>query len=175
MTRLCLVALLGLAACSKSAETPKAAASEDAQFDARWKQATAGGEPLYVEAPKGGGLLGEVRRAVDSPASDGMAAAAIVQGPLPDPEVVSVIRRNLPGVKGCYEVEERAGTVGSGKAIVSLEIVPAGTVSSVSVDAPAFAASKLPACITTRARNWTFPKFTQGPKKFSYPFVFVGG
>ncbi|MGZ3441512.1 MAG: AgmX/PglI C-terminal domain-containing protein, partial [Polyangia bacterium] len=67
------------------------------------------------------------------------------------------------------------GTVGSGKAIVSLEIDPAGTVQTVSVDAPAFADSKLPACITARAKGWTFPKFTQGPKKFSYPFVFVGG
>ncbi|HEX9102561.1 MAG TPA: AgmX/PglI C-terminal domain-containing protein, partial [Polyangia bacterium] len=77
--------------------------------------------------------------------------------------------------KGCYEVEERAGTVGSGKAIVSIEIAPAGTVQSVSVEAPAFSSSKLPACLSTRARGWTFPRFTQGPKKFSYPFVFVGG
>lgn len=103
------------------------------------------------------------------------AGAATLPGALPDPEVVNVIKRNLPAVKGCYEIEERAGTVGSGKAIVSLEIDPAGTVQNVSVEAPAFAASKLPACISARARSWTFPKFTEGPKKFSYPFVFVGG
>ena len=42
-------------------------------------------------------------------------------------------------------------------------------------EAPAFAASNLPACLSARAKAWTFPKFTQGPKKFSYPFVFVGG
>ena len=115
-----------------------------------------------------------MRRAVDPP-RERARAADIVSGPLPDAEVVSVIRHNLAAVKGCYEVEERAGTVGSGKAIVSLEIDPAGTVQPCHVEAPAFADSKLPACISARARGWTFPKFTAGPKKFSYPFVFVGG
>jgi hypothetical protein len=86
-----------------------------------------------------------------------------------------VIHSNLAGVKGCYAVEERNGTVGSGKAIVSIEIDPAGTVSTVRVDAPAFSNSGLPNCVSGRAKSWTFPKFTQGPKKFSYPFVFVGG
>ena len=35
--------------------------------------------------------------------------------------------------------------------------------------------SRSSTCISARAKGWTFPKFTQGPKKFSYPFVFVGG
>ncbi len=144
----------------------------DPKFDAAWQQATAAAEPAYIESQRGGGLLGEVRRAVDPPHAS---ASVDIKGTLPDPEVVSVIKRNLPAVKGCYEVEERAGTVGSGKAIVSLEIDPAGTVQTVSVVAPAFADSKLPACISARAKGWTFPKFTEGPKKFSYPFVFVGG
>lgn len=164
----CVVLVVG---CNKGA-SPSAQKS-DPQFDARWQQATATAEPAYIESQRGGGLLGEVRRAVDPPSTSG--GAEVVQGPLPDPVVAGVIKRNLPGVKGCYEVEERAGTVGSGKAIVSIEIDPAGTVHSVAVDAPAFAASNLPACLTARARSWTFPKFTAGPKKFSYPFVFVGG
>src|SRR5262249_26590604 len=150
-------------------------ATADLQFDAKWQQATASAEPAYIESERGGGLLGEVRRAVDPPCTGAAAGDVVVKGPLPDSAVVSVIKRNLPAVKGCYEVEERAGAVGSGKAIVSLEIDPAGTVQNVSVDAPAFAASKLPACIQARAKAWTFPRVTQGPKKFSYPFVFVGG
>jgi hypothetical protein len=162
----CVVLVVG---CNKSAPTAKA----DPQFDARWQQATSAAEPAYIETERGGGLLGEVRRAVDPPRGGG--SGEIVKGSLPDSEVASVIKRNLPAVKGCYEVEERAGTVGSGKAIVSLEIDSAGTVQNVAVEAPAFAASKLPACISARAKNWTFPKFTEGPKKFSYPFVFVGG
>ena len=174
MKRFALVVLVAAFGCNKAGEhaAPKAERS-DPQFDAKWKSATSSAEPAYIESQKGGGLLGEVRRAVDPPRPG--AGADVVKGPLPDPEVVSVIKRNLPAVKGCYEVEERAGTVGSGKAIVSLEIDPAGTVQVVRVDAPAFAESKLPACISAHARGWMFPKFTEGPKKFSYPFVFVGG
>ncbi|HEX8950893.1 MAG TPA: AgmX/PglI C-terminal domain-containing protein [Polyangia bacterium] len=170
MKRALFACALLVVGCHKSAAP---AAKADPQFDQKWQQATAAAEPAYIETERGGGLLGEVRRAVDPPRAGG--DDAIVNGPLPDPAVVSVIKRNLPGVKGCYEVEERAGTVGSGKAIVSIEIAPAGTVQSVSVEAPAFSSSKLPACLSTRARGWTFPRFTQGPKKFSYPFVFVGG
>jgi hypothetical protein len=169
-----VVATVGLGGgCSKQAGTSHG--KSDAKFDARWQAATAASEPVYIESDRGGGLMGEVRRAIDPPGGDAAIAAAIVKGPLPDSDVVSVIRRNLPAVKGCYQIEERAGTVGSGKAIVSLTIEKAGTVSDVAVDAPAFAASKLPACISARAKAWTFPKVTQGPKHFSYPFVFVGG
>ena len=162
----CIVLVVG---CHKSA--PQQAS--DPQFDAKWQQATSAAEPAYIESQRGGGLLGEVRRAVDPPR--GAAGGDVVEGAVPGPEVGRVSKRNLPGVKGCYEVEERAGTVGSGKAIVSLEIDPAGTVQTVNVEAPAFRESELPACIQARAKGWTFPKFTQGPKKFSYPFVFVGG
>ena len=168
-----VVATVGLSACNKPSGKPDA--RSDPKFDARWQQATAASEPLYIESERGGGLMGEVRRAIDPPGGDAQIAAAIVKGPLPDADVVSVIRRNLPAVKGCYLIEERAGTVGSGKAIVSLTIEQSGHVSDVAVDAPAFSASKLPACISARAKAWTFPKVTQGPKHFSYPFVFVGG
>lgn len=164
------LAFAGAVGCHRGAATAKA----DPQFDARWQQATAAAEPAYIESQRGGGLLGEVRRAVDAPRVGGN-GGAIVKGTLPDSDAASVVKSNLAAVKACYEVEERAGTVGSGKAIVSLEIDPKGTVNAVSVDAPAFSASKLPACISARAKGWTFPRFTEGPKKFSYPFVFVGG
>jgi hypothetical protein len=120
--------------------------------------------------------MGEVRRAVDPPPDSVLAGRHDpLKGPLPDDQVVRVIRQNLAAVKGCYAVEERSGTVGSGKAIVSLEISPSGEVAEVKVDAPAFRESRLPACVSGRAKGWTFPRFTEGPKRFSYPFVFVGG
>jgi hypothetical protein len=167
MTRVAL-ALMFLCSCSqKPASDPK--------FDSEWAELSKGGaEPMFVEGgPHGAGLMGEVRRAVD-PATDLNRAPSSFQGPLPDPEVVRVIRGNLGGVKGCYALEEKNGTVGSGKAIVSLEIDPSGAVSTVQVLAPAFANSGLSSCMSARAKSWTFPKFTSGPKKFSYPFVFVG-
>jgi hypothetical protein len=78
-------------------------------------------------------------------------------------------------VKTCYDIEDRAGRVGSGKAIVNLEIDGAsGVVSNVKVEAPDFSRSNLPGCISNQVRSWTFPKFSTGPKHFAYPFVFVG-
>jgi hypothetical protein len=157
-------------------EQQKAAAADPA-FDQEWASLEQGGaEPLFIEGElHGAGLMGEVRRAV-SPSSEGpVGRTPAFNGPLPDAEVVKVIRQNLPAVKSCYQVEERAGTIGSGKAIVSLDIDGAsGAVTSVRIDAPAFQASRLPACVSARAKAWTFPKFT-ATKHFSYPFVFVGG
>jgi hypothetical protein len=172
MMRFIVLGTLLVTGCQKGAAPT---AKGDPRFDAKWHDATQSIEPAYIESQRGGGLMGEVRRALDPTVSDDLMAARIVRGPLPDLDVVSVIRRNLPAVKSCYEAEERAGTVGSGKAIVSITIESAGVVSDVAVDAPAFSASKLPQCLSTRAKAWTFPKFTQGPKRFSYPFVFVGG
>jgi len=168
MKRLAL-ALMMLAACSQKT------AQSDPKFDAEWASLSQGGaEPMFVEGgPHGAGLMGEVRRAVD-PATDMNRAPSSFQGPLPDVEVARVIRTNLGGVKGCYALEEQKGTVSSGKAIVSIEIDPSGAVSTVQVVAPAFANSGLPSCMSARAKSWTFPKFTAGPKKVSYPFVFVG-
>jgi hypothetical protein len=155
---LLLVVPLG---CNKAGDGKAPSAKTDPGFDKQWSDLEHGGE---------------VRRAVD-PIANGHSPLAKepLPGALPDLEVVKVIRANLSAVKGCYQIEERAGTVSSGKAIVTLQIDPAGSVSDVKVDAPAFAASKLPQCVGGRAKGWTFPKFTQGPKRFSYPFVFVGG
>jgi hypothetical protein len=164
------VALAGLAGCNK----PPAANPE---FEQRWSQLeTSGAEPLFVESElHGAGLMGELRRAVDPVRTGERHAGSVLPGPLPDGEVVKVIRENLGGVKGCYALAEREGLTSSGKAIVNLEISANGEVSGVTVDAPAFGSSHLPSCVSGRARAWTFPKFTQGPKHFSYPFVFVGG
>jgi len=172
---LLLVVPLG---CNKAGDGKAPAAKADPGFDKQWSELEHGGaEPVFIEGElHGAGLMGEVRRAVD-PIGNGQSPIAKdpLQGPLPDLEVVKVIKANLAAVKGCYQIEERAGTVSSGKAIVTLQIDPAGSVSDVKVDAPSFAESKLPQCVGVRAKGWTFPKFTQGPKRFSYPFVFVGG
>jgi len=167
------IALL-MPACSKS-QAPKVA--DDPEFDKAWSALTLGGaEPVFIEGElHGSGLMGEVRRAVD-PGTDSSPLAKEVQGQLPDTDVVRVIRAHLPQVKGCYQVAERTGAVGSGKAILSLEIAPTGQVAVTNVIAPAFSASQLPQCISQNAKQWTFPRTTAKlTKKFSYPFVFVGG
>lgn len=180
MKRFCLgLLIVALSGCNKKSESACSGAS-CAAFDQQWAQLEkSGAEPLFIEGElHGAGLMGEVRRAVDPSAENkAVAQSQPLPGPLPDVEVVKVIRANLAAVKGCYQAEERAGTVGSGKAIVTLEIDGgSGAVTSVQIDAPAFAASRLPSCVSARAKNWTFPRFTaKDPKRFSYPFVFVGG
>lgn len=168
------VSSLAAVGCSKGA-----APSTSPEFDKQWSSLMQGGaEPLLVEGDlHGSGLMGEVRRAVDHASGGNLVKhEGVVPGPLPDTEVVKVIRSHLPSVKGCYAIEERAGTVGSGKAILSIDIDPSGSVKATRVDAPAFSASKLPSCISENAKAWTFPKFSaKEDKRFSYPFVFVGG
>ena len=176
MKRLCaaVICVLGFGCKGADKAAPKPG---DPAFEQQWTQlARQGSEPLVIESEvHGAGLMGELRRATDPDPAAMRAGGDSLKGELPDDQVVRVIRSNLAGVKGCYQVAERAGAIGSGKAIMSVEIAPSGAVSTVKVDAPAFRDSPLPACMSERARAWTFPKFTQGPKRFSYPFVFVGG
>src|SRR5579859_3488724 len=113
------LATMFLAACSQKNK------AGDPKFDEKWAQLTKEGaeEPAFIEGDlHGGGLMGEVRRALPAEHDKLGPSGPTFQGPLPDPEVVRVIRSNLGAVKGCYAVEERNGTVGSGKAIVNLEI-----------------------------------------------------
>jgi hypothetical protein len=156
--------------------TKEAPVRQDPEFDKAWSALTQqGAEPAFIEGElHGSGLMGEVRRAVDRNPNDSALAAQVPA--LTDADVAKVIRSHLAQVKGCYQAEERAGAVGSGKAILSIEIDHAGTVTTTNVIAPAFSASKLPTCIGASAKAWTFPKSAQKvTKRFSYPFVFVGG
>ncbi len=169
--------LLAPFGCNKEPALTRAPAAGDPAFDSKWAALEKSAEPMFIEGEThGAGLMGEVRRAVD-PVGEGQSPLAkeTLPGALPDNEVVKVIRANLGAVKACYQIEEKSGAVGSGKAIVTLDIDKSGTVGNVKVDAPAFQESHLPQCVGTRAKAWTFPKFTTGPKNFSYPFVFVGG
>ena len=78
-------------------------------------------------------------------------------------------------VKGCYQLEERAGTVGCGKAIMTLEIDGAsGAVADVKIDAPAFQARAARLRLGPRAQRGR-SRASPRPRRSSYPFVFVGG
>src|SRR5581483_8578464 len=117
-TLLAFVLVLPLG-CTKNA----AKSASDPEFDKKWAEAEKGSEPAFIEGDSHGaaGLMGEVRRAVDPTGDLNALPKETLPGPLPDPVVAQVIRANLAGVKGCYAVEEKNG-VGSGKAIMSLEI-----------------------------------------------------
>ncbi len=140
-------------------------------FEEKWASLKV--DPAVIQSDsKGAGLVGEVRRATETEAPLAEVTGDVV-GELSDSAAAGVVRHNVGGVKGCYAIAARDGA-GSGKAILNLDIDMTGAVASVGVEAPAFEGTNLPTCMTNRAKNWQFPKFSEGPKHFSYPFVFAG-
>jgi hypothetical protein len=172
-----IVALvLGGAACAKKSAVPGSP-----EFDKEWSElAQAGIEVSYIEDDRGEGLMGNVRRAsrvkADPPAA--APAEANAGGGLPDQptgeQVQQIIRGNLMAVRGCFMSMARTGQARSGKAIVSFTIGADGRPAGLRVDAPSFADTPLPGCVTAQVSHWEFPKSQKGGGQVSYPFVFVG-
>jgi hypothetical protein len=176
------IGVLGLASvgCSKKAAPSSAS---DPEFDKKWAAlAQAGTDVSYIEDDRGEGLMGNVRRASRvkaEPPSVAEEANAPNPGGLPDQpaitEVQRIIRSNLMAVRSCYMSMVRTGQARSGKAIVSFTIGADGRTAGLSVEAPAFADTPLPGCVTAQVSHWEFPKSQRGGGSVSYPFVFVGG
>jgi len=175
-----LVALaVGGVSCSKKRE-PGAPGSQE--FDKKWAElAQAGIEVSYIEDDRGEGLMGNVRRASRvkadpppaSPAEENAAGGLPAQPP--GEQVQRIIRGNLMAVRGCFMSMARTGQARSGKAIVSFTIGADGRAAGLRVDAPSFADTPLPGCVTAQVSHWEFPKSQKGGGQVSYPFVFVGG
>ena len=184
--------VVGLAAfgCTKKADSPPSetraapaapaapAAAPTAEFDQKWSSlAQKDVDVFYVEDDRGEGWMGNVRRARHN---QNLVAEAPKPADLlpatPSPEDIQmVIKQNLPGVKACFLRISREGEQRSGKAIVSFEIGAGGEVTGTKVDAPAFAGTSLPGCVSGMVSHWAFPKSQNGQLAISYPFVFVGG
>ncbi len=181
------VSTLALGCSQKTVVPPAPAASPvtaDPKFDSEWSALAAKGvETLYIEDDRGQGLMGNVRRAAHVPADPTTAptttAAADSDRLLPaqpaGEDVQKVIKQNLAAVKTCYLKVSREGTQRSGKAIVSFQIDADGGVAGLKVDAPGFAGTGLPGCVSGQIARWSFPKSQKGGLAVSYPFVFVGG
>ncbi len=154
----------------------------DSEFDKKWAElAQAGAEVAYIEDDRGEGLMGNVRRAArikaEPPAvepSQVQAAAVLPTQPAGE-EVQKIIKGNLMAVRGCYMNIARTGQGRSGKAIISFAIGADGKPAAVRVDAPSFADTPLPGCMTAQIARWSFPKSQKGGGSVSYPLVFVGG
>lgn len=175
-----LLALPLFAACGKK---PAPAVANDPEFDRQWAAlAAAGIEVSYIEDDRGAGLMGNVRRAsrsrAESPAAQANEAVA-KPGALPDrpsgEQVHRVVRGNLMTVRGCFMSMARTGQARSGKAIVSFSIGADGKPTDLKVEAPTFAGTPLPGCVTAQVSHWEFPKSQRGGGQVSYPFVFVSG
>jgi hypothetical protein len=90
-------------------------------------------------------------------------------------EVSAAIRANLAGIEACYLRLTGEGRFTSGRAILSFVVEQDGSAKNVKVEAPAFADSGLPGCVSQQVERWTFPRSKKGGQAVSYPFVFVGG
>ena len=171
--------LLGVA-CAKK---PAPATPGSPEFDKQWAElAQAGIEVSYIEDDRGEGLMGNVRRAsrvkAEPPSVAPAEAVAGNPGGLPDQvpgeQVQKIIRGNLMAVRGCFMSMARTGQARSGKAIVSFSIGADGKAAGLRVDAPSFADTPLPGCVTAQISHWDFPKSQRGGGHVSYPLVFVG-
>jgi len=180
-TGLIFALVLGGVGCAKKS-APAAAGSPD--FDKKWAElAQAGTEVSYIEDDRGQGLMGNVRRAsavkADPPPVAPAEADEAHPGGLPEQppgdQVQRIIRGNLMAVRGCFMSMARTGQARSGKAIVSFTIGADGRAAGLRVDAPTFADTPLPGCVTAQVSHWEFPKSQKGGGQVSYPFVFVGG
>ncbi len=167
-------------ACAKKT-TPASPGNPD--FDRKWAElAQAGVEVSYIEDDRGEGLMGNVRRASRvkaEPPAAGANEATANPGALPDrpsgEQVQRIIRGNLMAVRGCFMSMARTGQARSGKAIVSFSIGADGKTAGLKIDAPAFADTPLPGCVTAQVSHWEFPKSQRGGGQVSYPFVVVSG
>jgi hypothetical protein len=157
----------------------------DPRFDQAWRALAARAddeaEVFYIEDDRGEGLMGRVRRGSKAiprpPAPPALAPPPTAQEPeQPDGQAVSAtVRSNVPGIKACYLRLTRQGKIISGRAILSFTVDRDGSAKDVRVEAPAFADSELPRCMSVQAGSWTFPRSRRGGLAVSYPFVFVGG
>jgi hypothetical protein len=160
----------------------------DPKFDEAWRALAARGDDesdvFYIEDDRGEGLMGRVRRAARSVPKPPPAPATPSTNPTPPPRepeqpdgeaVSAAIRSNLGAIKACYLRLTREGRLISGRAILSFTVEKDGTPRNVRVEAPAFAGSGLPRCMSQQVERWTFPRSKRGGLAVSYPFVFVGG
>ncbi len=174
------VALPLWAACARK---PASAPQANPEFDKKWADlAQQGVEVSYIEDDRGEGLMGNVRRASRvkaEPAALAVNEAAANRAALPErpsgEQVQRIIRGNLMAVRGCFMNMARTGQARSGKAIVTFSIGADGKATELNVDAPAFAGTPLPGCVTAQVSHWEFPKSQRGGGQVSYPFVFVSG
>ena len=99
---------------------------------------------------------------------------AEVAGALSADEIRTVIRRNLAGVRHCYEVALRTDPTLQARVTAHFVIGADGAVTSATVDGSDDVT--MTTCIASRVRSWQFPAPRGGGLvTVNYPFVFSPG
>jgi hypothetical protein len=101
-----------------------------------------------------------------------IASTATVSGRLDRKTVQKIIRRNLSGIKWCYQDALQRNPKLRGKVTLSFAILPNGSLKNPRASNPSLNDSALLACITKKMKRWKFPAPKDGGVvKVSYPLI----
>ena len=101
-----------------------------------------------------------------------IAAGASVSGQLDKATVQRIIRRNLSGIRWCYQDALQRNKKLKGKIKLGFVITPSGSVTKPSARNSSIGDSKLMSCITRKMARWRFPSPKNGGiVKVNYPLI----
>ena len=99
-------------------------------------------------------------------------SSATVSGRLDRKTVQKIIRRNLSGIKWCYQDALQRNPKLRGKVTLSFSILPNGKLKNPRASNPSLNDNALLSCITRKMKRWKFPAPKDGGVvKVSYPLI----
>ncbi len=87
--------------------------------------------------------------------------------------LLGVVRRYAPGIQFCYDNELKKNPSVRGKLVVSLTVLPDGSVSDAIIVENSLKSKAVTDCVLSQIRGWQFPAIPQGTTSFKTPFVFT--
>ena len=98
-----------------------------------------------------------------------------ISGALAGEVIRGVVKRNISGVKYCYEKELKRNPKLSGKIVVLFTIGTDGRVIRARIQSTTMHNENVESCILRMVRRWRFPRPEKGSVTVSYPFIFTPG
>lgn len=159
---LAALALLVFPACGKKKHSP--------EFEKKWQTAkkNAGSEGVQVIDLRASALKGNVQRLGEPTPPPEVGGERKLPIKLSQNQVGRYIRRQVARLHRCQG--ETKGK--SGRALITVQIMPSGRVAEVDVNAPAFSGTRMAGCLQQGAMRWRFPAFQEGPLSYTFPFIF---
>ena len=96
-------------------------------------------------------------------------------GELPAADVASVIRRNIGGIRWCYNRALQNNPTLAGRLEVQFTVADSGRVSGTPSTSGLSEAPEVGRCIATRVHTFVFPPPSGGSVSFAFPFNFTPG
>lgn len=165
MTRALALAALAfflLPACGKKTHSP--------EFERKWNAAkkSSGEDGVQVVDLRASALKGNVQRLGEPTPPPEVGGERKLPIKLSQNQVGRYIRRQVARLHGCQGATQGK----SGRALITVKILPSGRVSEVDVDAPSFGGTRMSGCLQEGAMRWRFPAFQEGPLSYTFPFIF---